>query len=90
MVTPLDTGVVTPTIEVTGYARTFESNVMIIATAGDQLVAEMNTTAAGGLETWGEFRARIVLPPGEVSLFVGDENAEDGGLEGVTISLTVR
>ena len=54
------------------------------------LVAEMNTTAAGGLETWGEFRARIVLPPGEVSLFVGDENAEDGGLEGVTISLTVR
>lgn len=90
VVTPLDTGVVTPTIEVTGYARTFESNVMIIATAGDQLVAEMNTTAAGGLETWGEFRARIVLPPGEVSLFVGDENAEDGGLEGVTISLTVR
>lgn len=90
VVTPLDTGVVTPTIEVTGYARTFESNVMIIATAGDQLVAEMNTTAAGGLETWGEFRARVVLPPGEVSLFVGDENAEDGGLEGVTISLTVR
>ena len=90
LVTPLDTGVVTPTIEVTGYARTFESNVMIIATAGDQLVAEINTTAAGGLETWGEFRARVVLPPGEVSLFVGDENAEDGGLEGVTISLTVR
>ena len=90
VVTPLDTDVVRPTTEVTGYARTFESNVMIIATAGDQLVAEMNTTAAGGLETWGEFRALVVLPLGEVSLFVGDENGEDGGLEGVTISLTVR
>jgi Immunoglobulin-like domain of bacterial spore germination len=90
VMTPLDTEVVTPTIEVTGYTRTFESNVMIIATAGDQLVAEKNTTAAGSLDTWGEFRARVVLPPGEVSLFVGDENAENGGLEGVTISLTVR
>ena len=90
VVSPLDTDVITSTIEVTGYTRTFESNVMIIATSGDQLVAEMNTTAAGGLETWGEFKARVVLPLGEVSLFVGDQNAEDGGLEGVTISLTVR
>ncbi len=90
LVTPLDTGVVTPTIEVTGYARTFESNVMIIATAGDHIVAEIHTTAAGGFEPRGEYRPRCFLRPGEVSLFVGDENAEDGGLEGVTISLTVR
>lgn len=90
VVTPLGADVVTPTIEVTGYTRTFESNVLIIATAGDEVVAETFTTAAGGLETWGEFQADLVLPPGEVSLFVGDENPEDGGLEGVTISLTVR
>lgn len=90
VLTPVDAELVSPTLLVSGYTRTFESNVMIIATAGDQLVAETNTTAAGGLETWGEFRANIALPTGEVSLFVGDQNAEDGGLEGVTISLTVR
>ena len=89
VVTPLDGGIVPTTVSVSGYVRTFESTVLIIATVGDQVVAETFTTASGGLVTWGEFQTDVVLSPGEVSLFVGDENAE-GGLEGVTINLTVR
>jgi hypothetical protein len=87
---PLDGESVSTALTVSGYTRTFESNVLIIATVGNAVVAETFTTAAGGLETWGEFHTEVVLPPGEVSLFVGDQNAEDGGLEGVTINLTVR
>lgn len=90
VVTPLDGELVGGTLSLSGYTRAFESNVLIIATAGDQVVAESITTAASGLVTWGEFQTDIFLPPGEVSLFVGDENAEDGSLEGVTINLTVR
>ncbi len=90
VVTPLDGEILEGTLSVSGYTRTFESNVLIIATAGNEVVAETFTIAAGDLVTWGEFQTDIVLPPGDLSLFVGDENAENGGLEGVTISLTVR
>ena len=90
VVTPADGSTLTPPVSVEGYARTFESNVLLIATSGDQVVAEEFTTAADSERTWGEFRAAMVLPPGNMSLFVGDENQEDGGLEGVTISLTVQ
>ena len=90
LLTPLDGETVGGPLSFSGYTRTFESNVLIIATAGDEVVAEAFTTAAGGLETWGEFQTDVVLSPGDLSLFVGDENAEDGGLEGVTINLMVR
>lgn len=77
-------------VAISGYARTFESNVMIIATAGDRVIAEESTTAADSNLTWGEFRADLDLPAGEVLVFVGEASAEDGSLEGVTINLTVR
>ncbi|MFQ5524435.1 MAG: Gmad2 immunoglobulin-like domain-containing protein [Acidimicrobiia bacterium] len=77
-------------VTVIGYSRTFEANVLFIATAGDEIVAETFTTAADWVETWGEFRTSLQLPPGEISLFVGEESPRDGTLEGVTISLTVR
>ena len=90
LVAPLDEAIVPADVEVEGYTRTFESNVMIIATSGDHVVAEENTTAADSVETWGEFRMSLTLPTGDVSLFVGDQSPEDGSLEGVTISLTVQ
>ena len=77
-------------VTVRGYSRTFEANVLFIATAGDEIVAETFTTAADWAETWGEFRVSMVLEPGEISLFVGEESPRDGTLEGVTISLVVR
>lgn len=87
---PLDGAVVPTTVDVFGYSRTFESNVLLIATVGDEVVAEQFTTSADSIDTWGEFRSTLVLPLGEVSVFVGDENPEDGRLEGIAIQLTVQ
>lgn len=75
--------------EVSGYARTFEANVLLIATQGDEVVVETSTTAADYIETWGEFRTELTLPAGEVSLFIGEASPEDGTLSGITVDLTV-
>lgn len=77
-------------VEVSGYARTFEANVLVIATSGDQVVANANLTAADWAETWGEFRTTLPLPPGEVSIFVGEESPEDGQLSGATVVITIQ
>ncbi|MGH8946844.1 MAG: Gmad2 immunoglobulin-like domain-containing protein [Acidimicrobiia bacterium] len=81
---------VDPFLTVSGYSRTFEANVLLIGTLGNEVVVERSTIAADWAETWGEFRSTINLPPGPVSLFVGESSAQDGALEGVTVSLTVR
>lgn len=90
LVAPRDDTSVPATTSVEGYARTFESNVLVIATQGDEVVAETSTTAAGNEDTWGEFRAEVSLVPGRVSLFVGEEDVESGRFEGVSIDLTVQ
>lgn len=77
-------------VVVEGYARTFEANVTVIATVGDQILAETSATAADWATTWGEFTARVELPPGPVDLFVGERSPQDGHLDGVTINLMVR
>ncbi len=90
VVTP-EVGIETGTeVEVTGYSRVFEANVSMIATMGSEVVATANATAADWTETWGEYRAPMTLPPGQVSLFVGEESPEDGQLVGATLDLTVR
>jgi hypothetical protein len=81
---------VDPFLTVSGYSRTFEAVVLLIGTVGNEVVVERSTTAADWTETWGEFRSTINLPSGPVSLFVGESSAQDGALEGVTVSLTVR
>lgn len=90
VVTTPPAGIVDPFLTVTGYSRTFEGNVTLIATAGNDVVMERSTTAADWSETWGEFRSTLSLPLGEVSLFAGEAGPEDGSLEGATIRLTVR
>ncbi len=90
VVSPADTSIGASPVSILGYGRTFESNVMLIVTTGGEVIAEEFTTAADSEATWGEFRTEMDLPPGNISLFVGDENQEDGGLEGVTISLTIQ
>jgi hypothetical protein len=89
VVSPLSgTEVSTPT-GLSGYSRTFESNVLIIVTQGGAVVAETSTTAAASLETWGEFRAEMTLPSGDVSVFLGEASPADGSLSGITVDLTV-
>ena len=90
LITPADDDTVPTTVTVEGYARTFESNVLILATQGDAVVIEENTTAADSVDTWGQFRASMDLVEGPIALFVGNENAETGRFEGVSIDLEAR
>jgi len=76
--------------DVTGYARTPGASVLIVATIEGQLVAEATAATADSTEIWGEFSTPIQLPPGQVSLFVGEPGPVDGEPIGVTIDLTVR
>lgn len=77
-------------VEIAGYARVFEGNVLVRASLAGETVAETAATAADWAETWGEFATTMQLPAGVVTLFVGEENPEDGSLIGVELSLTVR
>jgi Immunoglobulin-like domain of bacterial spore germination len=79
-----------PEVEVTGYARVFEANVLILASTGGTVVTRANTTAADWVETWGEFVTEIELPAGLFDAFVGEEGPADGSLNGITLKLTVR
>lgn len=78
------------TTQFLGYARTFEANVMAIATQDRQVVAETSTTAADYLQTWGEYRFMFGLPPGPVSVFIGETNPGDGSLDGITVDLVAN
>ncbi len=77
-------------IEVSGYARTANGEVLVIATAGNQVVAEKTIETADSSQTWGEFKTRIDILPGETSLFAGDRDPADGGLVGITINILSR
>lgn len=77
------------TVEVSGYARTFEGTVVVIATS-DGESSEHTTQAADWIETWGEFQTSLELPVGPSSLFVGEEDPADGSLEGVTVVVTAQ
>jgi hypothetical protein len=78
------------TVGVTGYARTFEGNVLVIATSAGQPVTETNTQAADWAETWGEFQTTVEVLPGPTSLFVGEESPDDGSLSGAMVEITAR
>ena len=62
VVSPLDESTQSTVFAVTGYARTFEANVLLIATAGGEVVDQTFTSSADYLETWGEFAADLVIP----------------------------
>jgi hypothetical protein len=87
---PSPSGETDRTVEVSGYARTFEATVLVIATSAGEAVAETNTQAADWVETWGEFRTSIDVPPGTISLFVGEEGPSDGALAGAIVEITAR
>jgi len=90
LISPFDDVPTTGNIPVEGYARTFESNVLIIASDATEIRAEVSTTSADSQHTWGEFMSSLQLDPGQYTLFVGDESPEDGSLGGVTIHLEVQ
>lgn len=89
VVSPAAEAAVDATTQFMGYSRTFESNVAIVVTQGNEVVTETNTVAADSIDTWGEFRAQLGLPPGNASVFFGEASLEDGSLEGITLDLAV-
>jgi len=77
--------------EVSGYARTFEGGVMVIAVnAGEGPGVGQSTQAADGAETWGEFRTSLEVAPGIYMLHVGEENLDDPTISGATVEITAR
>ncbi|MFZ0013060.1 MAG: Gmad2 immunoglobulin-like domain-containing protein [Acidimicrobiia bacterium] len=72
-----------------GYVRFVEADVAVIVTQGSGVTDQTSTIAADHVETWGQFATELTLPPGEVSVFFGGVDPEDGGLDGVTVDLTV-
>lgn len=90
LITPAAGETVGEEVEIAGYARTAEANVLVVATRAEEVLVEETTTAADWVETWGEFATTLTLPPGTVDLFVGEESPADGSLQGVTLRLTVQ
>jgi hypothetical protein len=86
---PANAEVGTPTLA-SGYARTFEGTVVVLATQGNSIVTQTETTAADYLETWGEFRVELRLPTGVVSVFFGERSPDDGSLDGLNVELIVN
>jgi hypothetical protein len=78
-------------LAVTGYARTFEANVVMRLEQDGEDVFEDFTTSTGWAEAWGWFSITVEEgPTGDVVLRVGEYSARDGTWEGVAIRLTVR
>jgi hypothetical protein len=74
-------------LRIFGYARTPEDEVLIVVSQ-DDVVDETSATSADSSVTWGEFETNVALPPGEVSMFVGQASREDGTLHGVAFDLS--
>lgn len=76
-------------IQLLGYARTTAGEMTAVATQENSVVAEATATTADATGSWGEFRVGMSLPPGQVSVFIGEERADEG-FQGITLDLTVN
>jgi hypothetical protein len=77
-------------LQVTGYARHFEANVVVRLVQDGSTVFERPTSSTDWTEAWGAFSFTIEDGPnGEVTLEVGDYSARDGTWEGVEVALTM-
>lgn len=89
VVTSPQAGEVGYPLQVAGYSRTFEANVVARIRGGGEETG-LFTTATDYLETWGVFELEFGEGPlGQVELFVGEDDAADGSERGVTIPLTM-
>jgi hypothetical protein len=78
-------------LTITGYARTFEANVVARLEQGGEEVLETFTTATAWVDAWGHFSFTIDDgPTGPVRLHVGEYEARDGAWEGVVVELRMR
>ncbi len=88
VLSPRDGATVSVPIPVTGYVREFDSRVLVLVTAGANVLQEQIATTAEGERGWLEYRLTLSLPRGPVLVFVGED--EPGRLNGVVIPVTVE
>jgi hypothetical protein len=75
-------------LTVTGYARTFEANVVVRLEQAGQDAYDDYTTATAWADAWGHYTFTIPDgPTGRVVLHVGEHSAKDGTWEGVEVEL---
>lgn len=78
-------------LTVTGYARTFEANVVGRLEREGETVADTFTTATAWVDAWGHYSLTLPGgPTGAVTLQVGDYSAKDGTWEGAAVELEMR
>ncbi len=78
-------------LTVTGYARTFEANVVVRLEHEGRDVHEAFTTATAWVDAWGHYSLTIPDgPAARVVLHVGEYSARDGTWEGVDVPLDMR
>lgn len=78
-------------LTVTGYARTFEANVVARVVQGGGVVRDTFTTSTGWVDAWGHYSMTIPDgPSGAMELQAGEHSARDGTWEGVSVQLDVR
>lgn len=77
-------------LTVTGYARTFEANVVARLEA-PEAVRDTFTTATAWVDAWGHYSMTFHDgPTGTVELHVGEHSARDGTWEGAVVELEAR
>ncbi|MEX2570873.1 MAG: Gmad2 immunoglobulin-like domain-containing protein [Gemmatimonadota bacterium] len=75
-------------LTVTGYARTFEANVVARIEQDGEEVFDDFTTATAWADAWGHYTFEIPDgPSGGVVLHVGEHSARDGAWQGVAVDL---
>lgn len=78
-------------LTVTGYARTFEANVIARIEQGGQTIAETFTTATAWADAWGHYSITIQEgPSGPIVLHIGEYSARDGTWRGAAVELNMR
>ncbi len=78
-------------LTVTGYARTFEANVVARIEQDGEEVAEDFTTATAWADAWGYYSLTFEDgPSGAIELHVGEHSAKDGTWEGTVVELEMR
>lgn len=78
-------------LTVTGYARTFEANVVARIEGRGEEGVETFTTATAWVDAWGHYSLTIEEGPlGAVVLRVGEHSARDGTWEGVAVPLDIE
>jgi hypothetical protein len=78
-------------LTITGYARTFEANVVARLEEDGEDVHVAFTTATAWADAWGHFSLTIHAgPTGPIRLHVGEYSAKDGTWEGAVVELRMR